>query len=284
VVESAQVIGLALLPAGLYHPFQLDTFGIGAVLRDASQAGARHLFVGIGGSSTNDGGFGLARALGWSFWDGRGTELRAWTELEQLARVEEPLQRPAFGELTIAVDVANPLLGANGASRVYGPQKGLGDAEIPRAEACLRRLAEVIEARAGEDFSLEAGSGAAGGLGFGLRVFCGGIFRSGGEIFASLSRLQQRIKDADLVITAEGALDAQTLMGKGVRVIAEAAARAGKPCLCLAGSVSVDPASVPWPNFQTFAIVPRFATMGEAKAHAADSLRRLAAHAAQGVR
>ena len=284
VVETAQVNGLALLPAGEYHPFQLDTFGIGAVLQDAKRAGARHVYVGIGGSATNDGGFGLARSLGWSFWDGSGTELRGWTELDQLARVKAPLQRLSFDDLTIAVDVANPLLGANGASRVYGPQKGLGDADILKAEACLRRLARVIEARTGEDLSLDAGSGAAGGLGFGLRVFCGGIFRSGGEIFATLSQLERRIQDADMVITAEGAMDAQTLMGKGVGVIAVAAARAGKPCFCLAGSVSVDPASVPWPNFQSFAIVPRFATLGEAKAHAGDCLRRVAAHAASEVR
>ena len=284
VIETAQVNGIVLLPAGQYHPFQLDTFGIGAVLRAAKQAGARHVYVGIGGSSTNDGGFGLARSLGWRFWDGSGIELRAWTELDRLARVEAPLQRLAFDDLTIAVDVANPLFGANGASRVYGPQKGLGDQDILKADACLRRLARVIEAQTGADVSLDAGSGAAGGLGFGLRVFCGGIFRSGGEIFATLSQLERRIQDADLVITAEGAMDEQTLMGKGVGVIAEAAARAGKPCLCLAGSVSVDPVSVPWPNFQSFAIVPRFATLGEAKARAAECLRRLAAHAASEVR
>jgi glycerate 2-kinase len=280
IIEAAQINGIALLPPGQYHPFQLDTFGIGALLRDAKQAGARHVYVGIGGSSTNDGGFGLARSLGWSFWDGSGTELRAWTELDQLARVVAPLQRLAFDELTIAVDVANPLLGANGASRVYGPQKGLGDADILKAEACLRRLAQVIDARTGEDLSLDAGSGAAGGLGFGLRAFCGGIFKSGGEIFASLSGLELRIQDADLVITAEGAMDEQSLMGKGVGIIAEAAARSGNPCLCLAGSVSIDPASVPWPNFHSFAIVPRFATLGEAKVRAYDCLRRVAAHAA----
>jgi glycerate kinase len=280
VVESAQVNGLALLPAGLFHPFKLDTFGIGAVLRDVKQAGARHVYVGVGGSSTNDGGFGLARSLGWSFWDGSGIELRAWTELDKLTRVEAPFQQLAFDELTIAVDVANPLLGTNGASRVYGPQKGFGAADILKAEACLCRLAQVIEARTGEDVSLDAGSGAAGGLGFGLRVFCGGIFKSGGEIFATLSRLERRIQDADLVITAEGTMDAQTLMGKGVGVIAEAAARAGKPCLCLAGSVSVDLGGVPWPNFRSFAIVPRFASLGEAKARADECLCRLAAHAA----
>jgi glycerate kinase len=147
----------------------------------------------------------------------------------------------------------------------------------------LGRLAEKITALLGEDFSLHAGAGAAGGLGFGLKAFCGGRFQSGGEIFATLSRLEQRIQDADLVITAEGALDMQTLMGKGVGVIAEAAARAGKRCLCLAGYVSVDPASVPWPNFQSYAIVPGLAPLETAKTQAEDCLRRLASLAASEV-
>jgi glycerate kinase len=144
-------------------------------------------------------------------------------------------------------------------------------------------LAAVMAARSGDDASLEAGAGAAGGLGFGLKVFCGGAIRSGGELFATLSHLERRIRDADVVITAEGAMDAQTLMGKGVGVIGAAAARAGKRCLCLAGSVLVDPACVPWPDFQAFAIVPGIAELEEAKAHASDCLRRLAAHAAAGL-
>jgi len=283
IVETAQVIGLALLPAGKYHPFQLDTFGIGAVFRQAKQAGARRLYAGLGGSSTNDGGFGLARSLGWKFLDARGTELRMWTELDQLARVEAPLQSVGFAELILAVDVANPLLGAEGASRIYGPQKGLGAGDLLKAEACLGRLAEIMKILTDEDFSLQAGAGAAGGLGFGLKAFCGGTFQSGGDIFATLSRLEQRIQEADLILTAEGALDAQTLMGKGVGVIAEAAARAGKRCLCLAGSVSVDLLSVPWPNFKSYAIVPRIAPLAEAKAHADDCLRRLAIFAASEV-
>lgn len=284
IIETAQVIGLALHTAGQYHPFQLDTYGIGAVFKQAAQAGVRRLYVGIGGSSTNDGGFGLARALGWRFWDSSGTELRTWTQLDQLARVKAPLNPLSFDELIIAVDVTNPLLGTNGASRIYGPQKGLRDeVDLLHAEACLGRLAKKMTALLDEDYSLHAGAGAAGGLGFGLKAFCGGSFQSGGEIFATLSRLDQRIQAVDLVITAEGALDAQTLMGKGVGMIAEAAARAGKRCLCLAGSVSVDPASLPWPNFQSYAIVPSIAPLAEAKAHAEDCLRRLATLAASEV-
>lgn len=284
IVETAQVIGLALLPAGQYHPFALDTFGLGAVFRQAERAGGRRLCVGIGGSSTNDGGFGLARSLGWRFLDAGGNELRGWTALDRLARLEAPMQRFAFDELIIATDVDNPLLGAAGASRIYGPQKGLREVDLPKAEACLERLAEVTKALMGEDVSLERGAGAAGGLGFGLKAFCGGRFQPGGDIFARLSRLDQRIEDADLVITGEGAMDAQTLMGKGVGVIARAAARAGKPCISLAGSVSVEPASVPWPNFRSYSIVPDLANVEQAKAHADSCLRQLAAVAAREFR
>ena len=280
VIETAEVNGLARLPAGQYHPFELDTFGLGAVLAAAQHAGARRAYLGLGGSATNDGGFGLARALGWRFLDTRGDELRAWTELDRLGTVAAPRAPLAFDQLTVAVDVTNPLLGDNGATRVYGPQKGLRPGDLEKAEGCLRRLAAVMAAPSESDAALEAGAGAAGGLGFGLKAFFGGGFRSGGEIFATLSHLERRIRDADVVITAEGALDAQTLMGKGVGVIAEAAARAGKRCLCLAGSVRVDPVRVPWPGFQAFAIVPGIAALEEAKAQAGDCLRRLAAHAA----
>ncbi len=284
IIETAQIIGLALLPAGMQHPLKLDTFGIGAVFRQAKQAGARRLYVGIGGSSTNDGGFGLARSLGWRFRDATGTEIRTWTELDQLAHLEAPLHPLSFERLIIAMDVTNPLLGTNGASRTYGPQKGLREeADLLKAEACLSRLARVTETLTGQNFSLHPGAGAAGGLGFGLEAFCGGVFQPGSEIFSTLSGLDQRIRDADLVITAEGALDEQTLMGKGVGAIAHAAARAGKRCLCLAGSVAVEPAKVPWPDFKSYAIVPAIARLEESMACPDDCLRRLAALAARDV-
>ncbi len=284
IIETAQIIGLALLPEGQYHPFKLDTVGIGAVFRQAEEAGARRVYVGIGGSSTNDGGFGLARALGWIFRDADGIEIKAWTDLDQLARVEAPPQPLAFDELIIAVDVKNPLLGAHGASRIYGGQKGLMETDLPKAEACLRRLAKTINTANKKDVSRYKGAGAAGGLGFGLKVFCGGTFESGGKIFSRLSGLKQRIQDADLVITGEGAMDAQTLEGKVVCIVAKAAARAGKRCLCLAGFVPTDLVDVPWPNFQAYAIVPDIASSKESMAHAGECLSRLAAHVAREIR
>jgi len=283
VIESAQVNGLALLGPGGYHPFQLDTFGLGGLLTTAEREGVERVYVGLGGSATNDGGFGLARALGCRFFDAAGSELGSWTQLDCLARLSPPPRRLSFAQLTIAVDVNNPLLGESGATRVYGPQKGLTPADIPKAEACLRRLAEIVSTSAGSSFGTEPGAGAAGGLGFGLRAFCDGTFESGAVVFASLSGLEQRILDADLVLTGEGTLDAQSFMGKGVGMVAAAAARAGKPCWCLAGAVSVALPPVPWSGFQSFSIVPASARPSRAELSAADGLRELATLAALGL-
>lgn len=283
IVEAAQVNGLDLLPVGEYHPFQLDTYGLGAVLRAAEDASARVVYVGIGGSATNDGGFGLARALGWRFLDASGDALCVWTELDRLTELRAPTRQLSFGAVIIAVDVANPLLGERGATRVYGPQKGLLGADLLKAEACLRRLAEVTRAASLGGCADDAGAGAAGGLGFGLRAFVGGSFESGARIFARLAGFEPKIRDADLVITGEGALDAQSLMGKGVGLVVEAAARAGKRCFCLAGTVALDPSSLHWPKFRTFAIVPDVADLEHAKTHSEACLRELAARAASAV-
>ncbi len=280
VIETAQVIGLALLPPGLFHPFTLDTYGLGTVLRHAAEAGARKLYVGIGGSATNDGGFGLARSLGWTFWDVTGKEILDWSALDQLDHIQPPSQSLDFDEIIIAVDVSNPLLGVNGASRIYGPQKGLREMDFPHAEACLGKLAKVLSSSGTMDAAIQPGAGAAGGLGFGLKVFCQGTFRSGGEIFTQLANLEERIAQSDLIITAEGAMDAQTLMGKGVGVVAAAADKAGKRCLCLAGSVSTEGKNAPWKNFRSYAIVPHLAELEEAKSNAFDCLQRLATFAA----
>ena len=280
VIETAQVIGLALLPPGRYPPFQLDTFGLGALLRAARKARARRLLLGLGGSATNDGGFGLARALGWTFRAKDGSVLRQWTGLDRLAAVIPPPRPLDLPPLRIAVDVANPLLGPSGATRVYGPQKGLRPDELEKAENGLRGLAEGMRALAGRAAEDEPGAGAAGGLGYGLKVFAGGEFRSGAALFASLAGLEDRIRRADLVITAEGMLDAQSFMGKGVGLVANLAARAGKPCFCLAGSIAPDLRPAPDAGFQAFAIVPGIAAWSAAQAQAAECLRRLAAQAA----
>ena len=276
VIEAAQANGLALLPRAAYHPFQLDSFGLGAVLCEAERAGVAHVYVGLGGSATNDGGFGLARSLGWAFFDAHDRELCSWTELEGLSRVSAPRSRVELERLTVAVDVQNPLLGALGATQVYGPQKGLAPHELPRAEACLSRLAEVL----GPELALAPGAGAAGGLGFGLQVFCGGVLEPGAEVFARLSRLEQRIASADIVLTGEGRLDATSFMGKGVGAVAAGAARAGKPCWCLAGSAEPAHRAGAQDGFRSFSVASELGSEW-ARASAPERLRALAAMAAR---
>ena len=275
IVETAQVNGLALLPPGEFHPFQLDNYGLGAVWRDVLACGATRVLVGIGGSATNDGGFGMARACGWRFLDAKGVELTQWIELDQLERITPPPLPSSGLETVIAVDVQNPFLGPLGASRVYGGQKGLRETDFPKAEGCLGRLAEVVQKQWSEDIASIPGTGAAGGLGFGLKAFFQGRFEPGGAIFSRLARLEVRIAHADLIITAEGGMDEQTLMGKGVGVIAQAAADQGKPCICLAGGVNLGNARVPWPNFTAHAIVPELASLAEAKSRAGYWLEQL---------
>ena len=284
IFETAQVNGLARLPPGQCRPFQLDTFGIGAVLRDIEQSGLSRLILGLGGSATNDGGFGLARALGWVFRNSAGAEIRSWSELDRLAMAEPPARPLGLAQIVIAVDVANPLLGPAGATQVYGPQKGLRPEDLAQAENCLARLAETLRPHLGPAAEREPGAGAAGGLGYGLKAFAGGEFKSGAAIFAELAGLEEKIRQADWVLTGEGALDEQSRMGKGTGFVADLAARAGKRCLCLAGRLAPDFPESPWPGFAAWAIVPDVATESEALARPAECLRRLAARAAAAQR
>jgi glycerate 2-kinase len=237
VIESAAVIGLAMLPPKQFHPFELDTFGLGRVLAAAARRGAKRCLLGIGGSATNDAGFGVARAVGWRFLDRGGNEILQWTNLRSLARLCPPPSRCWPRQVVVAVDVQNPLLGPRGASRIYGPQKGLRPEDFKLAEACLRRLAKVVAAETGHDGSRSPGAGAAGGLGFGLPAFLGARLEPGFELYAQQASLNRRLRWADLVVTGEGALDKSTLMGKGVGQVARRCQQLHIPCLGLAGVV-----------------------------------------------
>ncbi|HEV7924981.1 MAG TPA: glycerate kinase [Verrucomicrobiae bacterium] len=236
IIESAKINGLAMLAGKGFHPFQLDTFGLGKVLRAAEEAGAKECVVGVGGSATNDGGFGLARALGWRFFGHAGKELDEWWQLSALKSIRAPAA-PLRLRLVVAVDVRNPLLGPNGCSRVYGPQKGLRPEDLDLTENCLTRLAAVLQEQHHLGEANAPGAGAAGGLGFGLSAFAGARIESGFDLFARYARLEKRIRAADLVITGEGAMDEQTRMGKGVGQIARRCARCEVPCVGLAGVV-----------------------------------------------
>ncbi len=237
VVESANIIGLAMLPAGKFHPFQLDTFGLGAAIQAAQKKGARRIILGIGGSATNDGGFGLARELGWKFLNRDGNEIFEWPALTGLQTIQPPSKRLPKGLLTVAVDVKNPLLGPRGATRIYGPQKGIHSQNVLPAERCLRRLALVMKRQFGSDFAKKPGAGAAGGLGFGLATFANARLVSGFDLFARQAGLNRLLAKVDLIITAEGSLDVSTLMGKGAGQIALLGKARKIPLLGLAGLV-----------------------------------------------
>lgn len=284
VVETAQVVGLALMPPRAFHPFALDTLGIGAVLQDAVDAGARECWVGIGGSATNDGGFGLARSMGWEFLDASGHAIGRWTDLGRLHAVRRPTSARLDGcRVTVAVDVDNPLMGPAGCSRVYGPQKGLRPEDMALAEEALGRLAEVMAAELGTDLATLPGSGAAGGLGFGLRAFLGARAESGFEMVARAVGLDAHLAACDLVLTGEGSLDRQSLMGKGTGRLAARARAAGRRCIGLAGRVegmtAGERASSPFDA--AWGVAPELASVEEAMGRPAHWLEELAAMAAR---
>jgi glycerate kinase len=273
IIESARVIGLAMLPARQFHPFQLDTFGLGHVLKAAQNEGARECVLGLGGSATNDGGFGLAQALGWEFLDAAKTPLKEWWQLRDLAQINKPAQ-PLTMPIVVALDVTNPLLGATGCSRIYGPQKGLRQQDFDLAEHCLETLATILKLNHDIDCAANPGAGAAGGLGFGLMAFAQARGESGFEIIARETHLTERIQAADLVITGEGAVDEQTSMGKGVGQIAARCNTARVPCIAMAGVVKAPQKSLAC--FQKIGSLTSLAGIKQTKTHAAKYLEALA--------
>ena len=278
ILETARVVGLAMLPARRYHPFDLDTFGLGKLVNAAARVGAQRCLVGLGGSATNDGGFGLARALGWVFLDRSGHRIARWTDLVNLEQVQPPSNRACVGDLFIAVDVQNPLLGPRGATRIYGPQKGIRSSDVKNAEKALRRLAHVVQRTEGKSLHLVPGAGAAGGLGFGFLAFVGGRLESGFDLFADEAHLERAVRRADLVITGEGAIDRSTAMGKGAGSVAKLAAKLSVPCIGLCG---ITTKTHPPKLFTQIRPLTELTTLGEAKTRAPVWLRDLAKRTAE---
>ena len=276
IIESARIIGLAQLPPAKYHPFELDTEGLGTLFQAAAAKGAEHCLVGVGGSATNDGGFGMARALGWQFFGTHDKKITRWTELHTLAQVRPPDRPKLFKEIVVAVDVQNPLLGPQGCTRIYGPQKGLCPEDFEFAERCLEQLAQIISKELHLDHAQEAGTGAAGGLGYGLRCFAGGRLEPGFALFSEHGKLTERLKKAQLVITGEGAIDSSTLMGKGVGEIARLCQEQKVPCIGFAGALS-DSEKTKTLFTATHALTPELTTVHEAKSNGALWLERLTA-------
>ena len=240
VIELAAVSGLALLSD--LAPFTATTRGVGELMRAALDAGATRLVLGLGGSSSTDGGAGLLQALGARLLDDSGDELPlGGAALLRLARIDlDGLDsRLREVELLVASDVDNPLLGEHGAAAVYGPQKGASAADVELLESALRRLAEVVRA-SGVDVANVPGAGAAGGTGYALAIL-GASFRPGIDVVLELTGLTEKLPGAELLITGEGSLDEQTLRGKGPAGIASAAAERGIRVVALAGRNTLDP-------------------------------------------
>ena len=236
VMEMSQASGLWRLAPEERDPLRASTFGTGEMLLEAAKRGVREIVIGLGGSATNDGGYGMARALGYRFLNTDEEEIgTSVPDLLHLARIDRPNEL-SLPRITAAVDVRNPLLGPRGATRVFGPQKGVTAELVATLEDALRHFAEITGGTARE----RPGSGAAGGLGFGLISFCSADLRSGFDVVAERVGLEQAVERADVVITGEGRLDAQTLEGKGPAGVAQLARRAGKRVYAIAGTAPLD--------------------------------------------
>ena len=239
-IEMASASGLPLVPKERRDPRIATTFGTGELMKAALDAGLRRLVVGIGGSATNDGGTGMARALGARFLDAEGRDLpEGGAALARLARIDLSGLDPRLAEVSILVacDVDNPLCGPRGASAVYGPQKGATPEMVAQLDSALAVLAEVATAATGRDIARSPGAGAAGGLGAGLLYFTPASLRPGVAIVLETTGFEILLRGADLVLTGEGRTDFQTAMGKAPVGVAEVARRQGVPVICLSGGL-----------------------------------------------
>jgi glycerate kinase len=242
VVEMARASGLALLPAGTNDPMTATSYGTGQLIAAALQAGARRVIVAIGGSATNDAGTGALRALGARFLDANAEELPpGGAALAQLRHIDtgDLDARLKGSSIEIACDVTNPLIGPNGASGIYGPQKGASPAQVRELDAALAQFAAVAAKTTGADVRDVPGAGAAGGFGGGFLALAGARLRPGAELVFEVIDFDHRLEGADLVVTGEGRLDKQTLSGKAPFAVAQAARKRGIPVVAIAGTVSV---------------------------------------------
>lgn len=238
VIEMADVSGLGRLPAGRLQPLHASSRGTGEVIAAALDAGCTSIVLGIGGSACTDGGAGLAQALGARVLDVHGRQVPGGgVALTNVDRVELSGLHPrlAEAEIVVACDVDNPLTGPAGAAAVYGPQKGASVSQVAVLEHALQQWAMALAAATGSDLSDHPGAGAAGGVGLAGLAILGGSLRSGIDLVLELVGFHDQLRGARLVVTGEGALDAQTLRGKTPLGVAQAAASAGVPTVAVCG-------------------------------------------------
>ena len=240
VMEMSAASGLPLLRAEERNPLKTTTYGTGQMILDALGRGCRKFLIGIGGSATNDAGVGMLRALGFRFLDSDGRELVGGGEcLQRIASIDESGAADGLceAEFIVACDVVNPLYGPEGAAYVFAPQKGADAKMVEELDCGLRIFADVVMSHNGQDVATLQGAGAAGGLGGGFKALLGAKLERGIEMVLGAMRFDEIIAGSDLVITGEGRLDAQTVMGKAPSGVLSAARRQGIPCIAIGGGV-----------------------------------------------
>lgn len=264
-IEMAQASGLQLLRHEQRDPTKTTTLGTGELLHIALGQGHQRILMGIGGSATNDGGIGMALALGAKFYNQQGDEISLQSTahidiviaLSSIHRIDVLPVRQRFGAtlIQVACDVTNPLTGPQGASHVYGPQKGATPAQVQQLDAALAHLAERVRVELGLDLASHPASGAAGGLGFGLMAFAGATLMPGIDLILDAVQFQDRVRSCDLCLTGEGKLDQQSLAGKACIGVAQAAAKEGVPTIALVGSSEVSPQQAQLAGLATYHVI-----------------------------
>lgn len=243
VIEMSAASGIALLSRDELSPMDTTTFGVGEMINDAIKGGCREFLIGIGGSATNDGGVGMLSALGFEFLDKDKNPVSFGAKgLKDICEISDKKTLPELAEckFNIACDVKNPLCGPLGCSYIFSPQKGATESEVELMDGYMRHFAELTVKKYKDADPMREGAGAAGGLGFAFSSYLGGELRSGIELILDKIGLEEEIKNADLVITGEGRIDAQTAMGKAPIGIARLAKKYGKPVIALCGAVARD--------------------------------------------
>lgn len=286
IIEMAAASGLHLVPRGERNPLVTTTFGTGELILGALNYGVERIVLGLGGSATNDGGAGMAQALGVRLLDSKGEELPfGGKALAKLHSIDATRLDSRLKEVSIeaACDVTNPMTGESGASAVFGPQKGATQEMVSELDACLAHYAKVIQRDLGKSVSDKAGAGAAGGLGAGILAFLDGELRSGIDLVLDVIGFENRINGADLLITGEGRIDSQTIHGKApVGVAKRAKALHNLPVIAIAGSIGEGYEAVFDHGIDAaFSVVNGVVTLDEALRNGALNVERTAENVAQ---
>lgn len=283
-IEMAAASGLEQVPANLRDPLKTTSWGTGELIRHALDAGVEHIIIGIGGSATNDGGAGMVQALGARLLDAQDEDIaHGAMGLESLTRIDISQLDPRLAgcRIEVACDVTNPLTGKEGASVVFGPQKGATAEMIPRLDRALTHYAQLIARDLDVNVLELAGGGAAGGMGAALYAFCGAQLRRGIEIVTDALRLDACVADADLVVTGEGRIDSQTIHGKVPVGVAKIAKRYNKPVIGIAGGLTADVGVVHQHGLDAvFSVIYTICSLDEALKNANENVRMTARNVA----